>query len=356
MGSAGDAQRTRFEFLDGLRGVAAIAVLVGHLKQSGGQAQQGNFGLAVDLFFILSGFVVMHAYGERLSKGLSFWTFVKLRIVRLYPMLAVATAGGLAVAGLVMLGSPDGRPAELLLLTVLGLLCLPVLAYRASDAAFPLNPPQWSLFFEFAVNLAFAVIAARLTPMLAWMLTLAGAAMVILSASHFGYTDTGSTQADFVGGAARVLFGFFCGAALFMARRVPVLGPGWAVVIAAASLLALWPWWDAPVLVRMMIILLLFPVMIHAGASVRLSGRALDACRFLGAISYPLYILHTPLMGVTGRMIARVDPDCAFHGWWVAGQAALFILASWLMLRFCDEPLRAFLSRRLRPAKQSPAR
>jgi peptidoglycan/LPS O-acetylase OafA/YrhL len=349
-----DARRTHYDFLDGLRGVAAIAVLIGHLKQTGAEAQQGNFGMAVDLFFILSGFVVMHAYGRRLADGLSFWTFVKLRVIRLWPMLAVATVAGLLLAAMLVLRTGEGSASDLSVLALLGLLCLPVIAYGRSDAAFPLNPPQWSLFFEFAANFAFAAVGRWMDQRLAWTLAASGAVLLVVAAMFFGYTDTGSKQADLLGGGARVLFGFFCGVAVYMAGRLGPLGPGAGAVITGVVAVALWPWWDAPVAVRLGVILVLFPAIIHAGASVEVSGVALAACRFLGVVSYPLYIIHTPLMGVTGRVIAQIDPAGTYLGWCIAAQAILFIVASWLLARLFDEPVRALLNRLVRRATRNP--
>ena len=113
-------------------------------------------------------------------------------------------------------------------------------------------------------------------------------------------------------------------------------------------------------MVRLLAILVLFPAAIHAGASVAVSGRLLAVCRFLGGISYPLYIIHTPLMGVTGRIIARIDPTLTWQPLWIAGQALIFIAISWAFVKLYDEPVRAWLTARakagLRPADQTPAR
>lgn len=352
--------RFHFAFLDGLRGLAALAVLIGHLKQTGGHAQQGNFGMAVDLFFILSGFVVMHAYGERLRAGMSFRSFARLRIIRLYPMLIIGAISGLALA--LSLTAATGEPglAEVGVIGILGLLCLPMAGFGRSDAAFPLNPPQWSLFFEFGANFLFAAFGKHAGPRISWLIATAGAGTLVLSAVHYGYTDTGSKQADLWGGAARVAFGFFCGAGICSLGRLPPLGLFGGGLIVTAVTAALWPWWDAPVAVRLAAILVLLPAAIHAGASVALSGRALAACRFLGAISYPLYIIHTPLMGVTSRIIARIDPALTWQPWWIAGQALFFIGISWAFAKAYDEPVRAWLTTRsrasVRRADQTPDR
>ena len=93
--------KPRYDILDGLRGVAALAVLGYHLFEAvafaaGAERQQMYHGfLAVDFFFILSGFVMGYAYDERWDR-MSLGGFVRRRLVRLHPMVVMGVAVGVA--------------------------------------------------------------------------------------------------------------------------------------------------------------------------------------------------------------------------------------------------------------------
>ena len=92
------ASKPHYEILDGLRGVAAVMVVAFHLLEahSGGNhlEQIINHGyLAVDFFFMLSGFVIGYAYDDRWSR-MSIGTFFKRRIIRLHPMVIVGSIVG----------------------------------------------------------------------------------------------------------------------------------------------------------------------------------------------------------------------------------------------------------------------
>ena len=91
------ASKPRYEILDGLRGIAALMVVIFHLFETyskGAAFQIVNHGyLAVDFFFVLSGFVVGYAYDDRWDK-MTTWGFFKRRLTRLHPMLVMGTLIG----------------------------------------------------------------------------------------------------------------------------------------------------------------------------------------------------------------------------------------------------------------------
>lgn len=98
---AGLNTKPRYEILDGLRGVAAMIVVAFHLFETyspGVTGQILNHGyLAVDFFFVLSGFVIGYAYDDRWGKGMGTWTFFKRRLIRLHPLLIMGTLVGAAL-------------------------------------------------------------------------------------------------------------------------------------------------------------------------------------------------------------------------------------------------------------------
>ena len=79
-------KKVRFLTLDALRGVGAIAVMAGHAGIVLGAYMPPFMYLAVDMFFVLSGFVLAHAYDRKFAEGLSVGAFLKARIARLYPI------------------------------------------------------------------------------------------------------------------------------------------------------------------------------------------------------------------------------------------------------------------------------
>jgi len=91
---SGKSSLDRFEALDGLRGVAALSVVAAHVYFLFGYAFP-SIDLAVDFFFALSGFVLAHAYGERLRGGMGAGRFMLLRLIRLYPLYILGTTIGL---------------------------------------------------------------------------------------------------------------------------------------------------------------------------------------------------------------------------------------------------------------------
>lgn len=100
------ARRT-FHTLDGLRGVAAGTVLIYHFPSLWSPASAPSAYLAVDLFFLMSGFVIEHAYGQRLATGLGVRRFLLLRLIRLYPLYLVGTGiTALAIAGAMLAHQP----------------------------------------------------------------------------------------------------------------------------------------------------------------------------------------------------------------------------------------------------------
>lgn len=146
--------RGHFLTLDALRGVAALAVLVLHMPPLTGLVFHAY--LAVDLFFIMSGFVIAHAYERRLLAGWSPGDFIRTRVVRLWPLYLLGTAVGAAVfAGVA--GDAVGF-AVLGVLVAAAVVMMP-LPLGAEVQIFDLNRPAWSLFFEMVANVLYAAFA-----------------------------------------------------------------------------------------------------------------------------------------------------------------------------------------------------
>ncbi|MBV9509845.1 MAG: acyltransferase, partial [Caulobacteraceae bacterium] len=192
---AAGQQRRAYQTLDGIRGVGAVLVVMRHVPMLFGPVRVPESFLAVDLFYLVSGFVVAHAYGERLKAGGFFVDFVKTRLIRLYPLYLAGTLIGFAALTLKMMaGSADYGFSGLEKALQYNLLFLPylntsfVVNFGRADVGqlFPTNVAAWSLFFELFVNLVFARIAgmklARLWVVVALSLAAYFAALLVTSA------------------------------------------------------------------------------------------------------------------------------------------------------------------------------
>ena len=223
------APKSHYQILDGLRGVASVLVIIFHVLETftGGNRfiQIINHGyLAVDFFFLLSGFVVAYAYDDRWRK-LTQWDFYKRRLVRLQPMVVMGSIVGAALfyfqvspAFPLIAGTPLWK---MLLLMIIGCTLIPVpisMDIRGWQEMHPLNGPAWSLFFEYIANILYAVIVRRFSKLLLSIFVSLAACMMI------AYLVTG-TQGDLIGGWSlnkeqlfvgftRVLYPFFAGVLL----------------------------------------------------------------------------------------------------------------------------------------------
>lgn len=370
--------KPHYELLDGLRGVAALLVVWYHLFEAFATSpvdQRFNHGyLAVDFFFLLSGFVIGYAYDERWGRGLRMRDFIKRRLIRLHPMVVLGALLGAAaffVQGSVRWNGEQVSTGMVLAALLCGLLLIPAWPgagheVRGNGEMYPLNGPGWSLFFEYLGNLLYMLLLRRLpTRWLTLLVALTGAALATFAIgdlSGYGHLGVGWTLAgsNFPGGMLRLLFAFPAG--LLLARRfrpVRIRGAFWLCSLSLAVLLAM-PYIGSEQnhlfngLYDTLSTLLLFPLLLWLGAS----GHATDAatariCGFLGDISYPLYMVHYPSMYLFYAWVW--NHGYTFSEVWPVA-AALFagnILLAWFVLKIYDEPLRRLLTARfLRPRRQ----
>ncbi|MFZ6729481.1 acyltransferase family protein [Alistipes dispar] len=359
--------KPHYDLLDGLRGVAALTVVCFHLFEAYATShldQRINHGyLAVDFFFILSGFVVGYAYDDRWTK-MTVREFLTRRLVRLQPMVVIG-----ALIGAVMFYT-QGCPvwdvsavpvAMLLVATLMNAFMIPATPgaeIRGVGEMYPLNGPAWSLFFEYIGNVLYALFIRRLsTRALAVLVAAAGCGLAAFSVWGplgdicVGFSLTGE---NIVGGSLRLLFAFPAGLLLSRVfRPVRVRGAFWIGSLAVVALASvpriggsehLWMngVYDA------LCAVVLFPLIVWIGASGKTTDRVTSRiCKFLGDISYPLYMVHYPFIYL---YYAWVKNENLTFGQSLPGAAVLVagsVALAWLCLRFYDEPVRRFLSKRL---------
>jgi len=344
----------RFTVLDGLRGVAAVAVVLYHANvgQRLPYLLPGAY-LAVDFFFVLSGFVIAHAYGAALqTRRLTSASFLKIRAIRLGPLAYLGAFIGLAVV-LLAPGSVAGDLRNNPLFPVIaatGLLLAPNIVPGVTPM-YPLDTPLWSLFYEFLVNGAYVLVAPRLsTKLLAILLAGAGAGAVVALVGVHG---------EAYGGPARVCYPFFAGVLVHRLWRAGKRAPDIHPLALGAALIAAFFNPDVSPLLRTAVngvcALVVFPLIVWIAASSTARGFWERVCDLSGEVSYPLYVIHFPLVLLITPFLVRLADPRAVVGALILSVTGLALLALWLSRMF-DRPVRAALQRLLsRAAPPSPA-
>lgn len=364
----------RYDILDGLRGVAAMLVIWYHFFEGFATSptdQMMNHGyLAVDFFFVLSGFVIGYAYDKRWQSGnMTAGRFMLRRVIRLHPMVVFSVVLG-AVAYLLQ-GSVkwDGTPVSLSMVVLalcMGLLLIPVLPgagaeVRGNGEMFPLNGPSWSLFYEYIGSILYAFVLHRLgRKSLGAVVAISAvglAACAICNMSGAYHIGVGWSMADggWIGGFFRLSFSFGIGLLMqrgFKARHIR--GAFWKCSALIAVVMAC-PYVGGPepsvynAIYDLACTLLLFPAIVYIGACGTTTDRFSTAvCETMGQLSYPVYIIHYPVMYMfyawvwaNGLSFGQVWPVCA-------GLFVMIVLMAWGALKLYDEPVRRWLTNKLR--------
>lgn len=342
-----DSSANRFVCLDGLRGVAALAVVASHVPLLFGY-DFPNVDLAVDFFFALSGFVLAHAYGDRLKSGLTAKRFMLLRLIRLYPLYILGTAIGWAsfAAGLtpVDLAIPSGWTP---LAALLSILMTPIFVGAVN---FPFNGPAWSLFFEMIANGAFAVLHRQLGKPLVILAGLGVFGVLLALAIHrFGSVSLGwQTDWTALSGLARVGYSFIAGLGVYALHRRRPLRLGfrpWGLALLLLALVVM-PTGGHHGAYQLACILILLPLVLYVGAGLSPGRREGVAFTLLGGLSYAVYATHYPLATALQAWLQQGPALAAVWTPW-AGFAfvAFAALLGYAADRWFDHPVRRVLTR-----------
>ena len=369
--------KPHYALLDALRGAAALMVVWYHFFEGfafaeGTAITTFNHGhLGVDLFFMLSGFVISYAYDDRWQSAhnrLTLKDFFKRRLIRLHPMLIMGAVIGLITFLLQGSVKWDGSATPMswslvaLVLTMLFIPAYPGAPYdlRGNGEMFSLNGPSWSLFFEYIGNLLYALIIRRLgNRALAILTTALGVAwcwFATTDVSGYDMIGIGWTLdvANFFGGLLRMMFPFSLG--MLLARNFkPVKIKGifwiaWAVLFGLFSLPAFAKCGAVSVngLYEFACILFVFPAIVWFTASGETTGKVSSAfCKFLGDISYPLYIVHYPVMYLFYAWLIKNKIYTLGEAWPIVIMVfAINIALAYTCLKLYDEPVRRWLTKR----------
>jgi|HubBroStandDraft_5_1064220.scaffolds.fasta_scaffold22167_5 peptidoglycan/LPS O-acetylase OafA/YrhL len=326
----------KFETLDGLRGVAALAVVLYHVPGRLHDIAGAGY-LAVDLFFLMSGFVIASAYEARLSEGWRASEFLIVRLKRLWPLYALGVALGVGCFLGIRWLRPDAAyafpPMPVVAAALMSLLFIPQVAPYGGPA-FPFNSASWSLSVEIVGNVVYALVARSLSTRMLMLMSAIGFAGLALIWWRAGDLNVGVSPGNIAGGYVRFLFSFPLGVLMYRlhaAGRLPELSPpAWLPLALAAFAFAGWHGAD------LFVAAVLFPAILMMSLSKAVSPRLGRVFVWAGAVSYPLYILHPPLIELM-RFLPRGIGDIAFG----LGIIALAALAQ----RWFDRPLQNVLHR-----------
>lgn len=360
------AAKPHYVILDGLRGVAALMVVIFHifgLHSTSHHDQIINHGyLAVDFFFMLSGFIIGYAYDDRWhSMGMK--QFFGRRLQRLHPMVVFGMVVGAVTfyfQACSYFPKIESTPVwQMLLVMLIGCTLLPLPPsqdIRGWNEMHPLNGPGWSLFFEYIANIFYALFGRKLNNKLLL-------ALVSLSACALIYRAVFSEGGDLVGGAeltpgglrtgfSRMMFPYFTGLLLFRTARIKKTNNAflWSSLLLVTVLA--FPRVGTPEtnwmngLYESACIIIIFPLIIYIGAGGRLQGSAAKMCRFLGDISYPIYITHFPFIYIYTAYVSNNNPPYSEAWPYMLLTFISSVVLAYAALKLYDEPVGRWLKRK----------
>lgn len=374
------ASKPRYEILDGLRGVAAFLVVAFHLFETyskGVPYQIINHGyLAVDFFFVLSGFVIGYAYDDRWDK-MTLGQFFKRRLIRLHPMIILGGAIGLLFfyfgdcPDFSLVGQTPWWKAVLMFL--LGCTLIPASQkwdIRGWAETYPLNGPCWSLMLEYIGNIIYALFVRHLRKIALSIFVVICAVCTItltmnldplhlLDSTHNAYTVVGGwgiTPDQLYIGLTRLFYPFFCGLLISRLRKSIRVKNGFLWCSLLITTILVMPrvggaqvdnyWMNG--IYESVCILLFFPLIVMMGAGSQLVGKRTTAtCKFFGQISYPLYMTHFPLVYMQKAWASsHADAPTSTHIFVCIGIFLTAILIAYASLKLYDQPIREWLKQR----------
>ncbi len=348
-----------FYVLDGLRGVAAAAIVLRHTPRFFGHISLQDSFLAVDIFFVLSGFVLAANYESKFAAGMSVREFMMVRLIRLYPLYLLGLALGVLTAVL-SLHHPGLEVKwsyrSLLFSFIPNFFMLPSLYSNNMGYLYPFNPVMWSIFFELVVNL-FYVAAFGLLKDFRFIVALSVVSGLALAAAglHYGSLNSGFDLNSSYVGLARVFYSFPVGVILYRVtsgrQPIPYVAPV-VLFVLMVGLFSLRMNIDS----QLFCVIFGFPAMIYVASLVPVSRIEKWIYGYLGMASYGIYALHKSfyqliLGAVTKSGAAQAAQYLPYFG--IFFIILLFAAAILIELKF-DSPSRSFLKRRLERPRLVP--
>lgn len=343
-------ERKHFLILDGLRGVAALAIVVFHFMEWVYTSEDNFLGhsfLAVDFFFCLSGFVLGYAYDGRIAK-MGLKQFFVRRLIRLHPMVVFGAVIGL-IAFLVdpfatyQFAYSYGKIILLFICTLL-LIPLPIMEERSFNN-FGLNAPSWSLYWEYVANVVYALFLARLPRKYLWYILIPTAFALVYVNYTAGDLLGGWAGENFWHGGIRIAYSFTAGLIIYRFNLIIKNRIGFLGLTILLSLVFFSPHLFERDLLESIMVIFYFPLLISLGAGSTLGDKAKSLCRFSGDISYPLYMSHYAIMWIYGNYFMLHNPDNKTLLWIIVLGTVGCVAFSWIVMKFYDIPVRKYFTK-----------
>ena len=344
-----------------MRGIAAISVMMFHYLLGSPYHLFEHGFYAVDFFFVLSGVVLTHSYATKIRGHMRFTQYLRVRMIRLYPFYAFGSIlGVVSLLSYMASASIVGfHRVDYILSMICGALFLPypnrgdipfVGDWTMSGAAFPLDIPAWSLFFEILASIAlFLVIRNRINPRYVLGLSFVALVVVLL---RYRTLNVGYSTGTFLAGVPRTAFWFFFGVAMYQifirSRGLRIALDPWMILAVTAIMFTI-P--TSPLAIRFasggVICAILIPALIFFGLSVDARSERRHVFIWLGKISYGIYAIHLPvyqlvIFVLAGTSLAHQVRQAPMLLACLLG--CLVILLAHLLTSFLDEPLRRWLN------------
>lgn len=350
------ATRQHFEVLDGLRGIAAISVVIFHFMEIAVPDYNNSFiahaYLAVDFFFCLSGFVIAYAYDQKLTQ-IGKVIFFKLRLIRLHPLVVIGSVIGL----LAFIFDPFNNlyqkySGQLFLMFLSSCFMIPYpLVHERYFNLFHLNPPSWSLFWEYIANICYAFFLIKIRNKALWILTGIAAIALFYEAHRSGNLSVGWSGDNITGGGIRVFYSFLAGMLVYRSKWIISSNLNFITIGVLLIVAFLMPYFQSfNSITEPLVVVFYFPFLIALGAGVRSKPSLVGLCNFSGNISYPLYMVHYPFIWIFMSYVEKLKPSGSEMSRVIVFGVLLLIAFAYAIMVLVDIPIRQRLKKLMNKA------
>lgn len=344
------SNKPHYVVLDGLRGMAAIVILVYHFME---MIYPDDYTLnplahgflAVDFFFCLSGFVIGYAYDGRVAK-IGIKSFFINRLIRLHPLVIVGSVIGLI--GYIFNPFIDNPLASgwglIILAFVFSVLLIPFpyIDYRGGGL-FPYNTPAWSLFYEYIANIIYALILVRIKRKYLVAICFFSAVWLVYCAYSAGWLIGGWEIRSIVDGFARVAFSFSAGLVVYRYNLIIKHKLGFILPCLLLLGVFFFPHYHNDWIAESILVIVVFPVILSIGAGANTKGIMQRMCDFIGRLSYPLYMTHITTAWLFGDYYYKYQPTGMKLVLVVTVLSVINLLFAYIVMRWVDAPIRKWL-------------
>ena len=337
--------------LDGLRGIAAIAIVFHHYSNElstyhGIPIPIEHSYLAVDFFFCLSGFVIGYAYDDRM-KTIGLGRFFINRLIRLHPLVVIGSIFGLIAytTNPFIVYSYASEWQTILFAFLLSLLMIPApfLNYK-NGILFPYNAPTWSLFFEYIINVVYALVLCRVSRRWLIIIGVLSALFLIYIVQDSAWLPGGWGKLNYLHGLARVSYSFIAGLLIFRFQMIWQHRLGFLLPCLLLIGVFLSPHYRGDWVNELNYVMLALPLIVCLGAGTRVKGLTERICKLLGRISYPLYMTHMSTVFFFGHYISKINLTNEKLIIIIFSLIVFNLLLAYVIMRWIDEPLRKKLN------------